>query len=442
LPGNVPRIRTDASDAAGASASRSPAARGRSGVQAVTVVEDEVRELVRRRGLDPVADPGTVRRLVDEVIADYDERSVAGSLPVLVDSRQAARAVFDAVAGFGPLQRYLDDPEVEEIWINEPTKVFVARHGVHELTTTVLTADEVRDLVEKMLKSSGRRVDLSTPFVDAMLPDGSRLHVAIPDITRVHWSVNIRKFVVRATHLEDLVALGTLTRQAAAFLEAAVVSGLNILVAGGTQAGKTTLLNCLSAAIPTRERVVTAEEVFELKVPLPDVVALQCRQPNLEGTGEIKLRRLVKEALRMRPSRIVVGEVRQEESLDLLIALNSGLPGMCTVHANSAREAVTKMCTLPLLAGENVGHAFVVPTVASSIDLVVHIESGHDGRRVVREVVAVPGRVEGDVVETADVFTTRDGQLVRADGWPPHPERFDRAGLDLSRLLATYDRVG
>ena len=411
-------------------------------MQAVTVVEDEVRELVRRRGLDPVADPATVRRLVDEVIADYDERSVAGSLPVLADSRQTARAVFDAVAGFGPLQRYLDDPEVEEVWINEPTKVFVARRGVHELTTTVLTADEVRDLVEKMLKSSGRRVDLSTPFVDAMLPDGSRLHVAIPDITRAHWSVNIRKFVVRASHLEDLVALGTLTRQAAAFLEAAVVSGLNILVAGGTQAGKTTLLNCLTAAIPTRERVVTAEEVFELKVPLPDVVAMQCRQPNLEGTGEIKLRRLVKEALRMRPSRIVVGEVRQEESLDLLIALNSGLPGMCTVHANSAREAVTKMCTLPLLAGENVGHAFVVPTVASSIDLVVHIESGNDGRRVVREVLSVPGRVEGDVVETADVFTTRAGELVRADGWPPHPERFDRAGFDLPRLLAAYDRVG
>ena len=135
-------------------------------MQAVTVVEDEVRELVRRRGLDPIADPGTVRRLVDEVIADYDERSVAGSLPMLVDSRQAARVVFDAVAGFGPLQPYLDDPEVEEIWINEPTKVFVARHGAHELTTTVLTADEVRDLVEKMLKSSGRRVDLSTPFVE------------------------------------------------------------------------------------------------------------------------------------------------------------------------------------------------------------------------------------------------------------------------------------
>ena len=324
------------------------------------------------------------------------------------------------------------------MWINEPTKVFIARHGVHELTTTILAADEVRDLVEKMLKSSGRRVDLSTPFVDAMLPDGSRLHVAIPDITRAHWSVNVRKFVVRATHLDDLVSLGTLTGQAARFLEAAVASGLNILVSGGTQAGKTTLLNCLASAIPSRERVVTAEEVFELKIALPDVVSMQCRQPSLEGTGEIKLRRLVKEALRMRPSRIIVGEVRQEESLDLLISLNSGLPGMCTVHANSAREAVTKMCTLPLLAGENVGHAFVVPTVAACLDLVVHVTIEQDGRRAVREILAVPGRVEGDVVETADVFTTRGGQLVRADGWPPHPERFQRVGHDLAHLLSPY----
>lgn len=407
-------------------------------MQASTVVEDEVRELVRRRGLDPVADPGAVRRLVDEVINHYDERSVAGTLPPLVDTPSVARAVFDAVAGFGPLQKYLDDPTVEEIWINEPTKVFIARRGVHELTTTILTADEVRDLVEKMLKSSGRRVDLSTPFVDAMLPDGSRLHVAIPDITRRHWSVNIRKFVVRASSLDDLVTLGTLTTPAARFLDAAVASGLNILVAGGTQSGKTTMLNCLSAAIPSKERVVTAEEVFELQVPLPDVVSMQCRQPSLEGSGEIRLRRLVKEALRMRPSRILVGEVRQEESLDLLIALNSGLPGMCTIHANSAREAVTKMCTLPLLAGENVSHAFVVPTVAGCIDLVLHLATERDGRRVLREVVAIPGRVEGDIVETADVFTTVGHRLVRADGWPPHQDRFQRAGFELARLLSPY----
>jgi pilus assembly protein CpaF len=248
-------------------------------------------------------------------------------------------------------------------------------------------------------------------------------------------AVNIRKFVLQAHSLDELVALGTLTSPAARFLEAAVAAGLNILVAGGTQAGKTTLLNCLCAAIPARERVVTCEEVFELRVPLPDVVAMQTRQANLEGTGEIPLRRLVKEALRMRPSRIVVGEVRQEECLDLLIALNSGLPGMCTIHANSAREAVVKMCTLPLLAGENIGTAFVVPTVAASVDLVVHVGTDADGRRRVREIVALPGRAEGGVVETADVFTSREGRLVRADGYPPHPERFARAGIDLPTVL-------
>jgi pilus assembly protein CpaF len=351
------------------------------------------------------------------------------------------RDVLDRVAGFGPLQRYLDDPEVEEVWVNEPGRVFVARHGRSELTTTILGAGELADLVERMLRTSGRRIDMSTPFVDAMLPDGSRLHVVIPDVTRRHMAVNIRKFVLSAHTLDQLVALATLTPQVARFLEAAVVAGLNILVSGGTQAGKTTLLNCLCAAIPARERVITAEEVFELRVPLPDVVAMQTRQPNLEGAGEIPLRRLVKEALRMRPSRIVVGEVRQEECLDLLIALNSGLPGMCTLHANSAREAVVKMCTLPLLAGENIGTAFVVPTVAASVDLVVHVGTDPDGRRRVREVVALPGRAEGGVVETADVFTTRDGALVRGDGYPPHADRFAARGLDLPALLGDGRRA-
>jgi pilus assembly protein CpaF len=400
------------------------------------VVEDEVRELVRRRGLDPEADGAAIRRLIDEVLADYDDRTLTSSLSPLPDPAAAARSLYDSVAGFGPLQRYLDDPEVEEIWINEPGRVFIARSGRSELTTTILGPNDVRDLVERMLKSSGRRVDLSTPFVDAMLYDGSRLHVVIPDITRQHWLVNIRKFVLRAHSLDELVGLGTITRQAAKFLEAAVAAGLNILVAGGTQAGKTTLLNCLAAAIPARERVITCEEVFELKVPLPDVVAMQTRQANLEGTGEIPLRRLVKEALRMRPSRIIVGEVRQQECLDLLIALNSGLPGMCTIHANSAREAIIKMCTLPLLAGENVSHSFVVPTVAASVDIVVHIRTDQEGRRRVTEIAAVPGRVEGDVVEMTDLFVTRQGRLMRADGYPPHPDRFEAIGCGLPQLLA------
>ena len=405
-------------------------------MESIAVIEDEVRELVRRRGLDPVVDGPAIRRLVDDVVSDYEERTLTSALPGLTDARAAARRVYDAVAGFGPLQAYLDDPTVEEIWINEPGRVFIARRGHSELTTTILSAGEVRDLVERMLKSSGRRVDLSTPFVDAVLPDGSRLHVVIPDITRRHWSVNIRKFVLTAHSLDELVGLGTLTTQAAQFLEAAVAAGLNVIVAGGTQAGKTTLLNCLAAAIPPRERAITCEEVFELNIPLPDVVAMQTRQPNLEGNGEVRLRRLVKEALRMRPERILVGEVRQEEALDLLIALNSGLPGMCTIHANSAREAITKLCTLPLLAGENVSHNFVVPTVASSVDLVVHTVRDAQGHRRVREIVAVPGRVEGDVIETADLFVTHGDRLVRANGWPPHVDRFARAGYDLAELLA------
>jgi pilus assembly protein CpaF len=400
------------------------------------IIETEVRELVRRRGLDPAHDPGGVRSIIDEVIAEYDERALSSSLPPVGDEQQVARSVLDAVAGFGPLQRWLDDAEVEEISIDQPGKVFVARRGRSELTTTTLTAGEIRDLVERMLRTSGRRVDLAAPFVDAVLPDGSRLHVVIPPVTRRHVAVNIRKFVVAARSLDDLVSLGTLTLPAARFLEAAVAAGLNIIVAGGTQAGKTTFLNALCAAVPARERVITCEEVFELQPLLPDVVSMQTRQANLEGAGEITLRRLVKEALRMRPSRIVVGEVRQEECLDLLIALNSGIPGMCSIHANSAREALVKLCTLPLLAGENVTHAFVVPTVAASVDVVVHLTTDHSGRRQVREIVAVPGRVEGLVVETEDLYATRDDRLARADGYPPHPERFARLGIDLAELLA------
>ena len=404
--------------------------------QAVRQVEGEVRELIRRSGLDPATAGPAVRRLVEDVVADYDQRSLHGGMPSLGDPRSATDTVLAVVAGYGPLQQYFDDPSVEEIWINEPSKVFVARAGVPELTSTILTADEVRDLVERMLKTSGRRVDLSSPFVDATLADGSRLHVVIPDISRAHWQVNIRKFVVKADRLDDLVRLGSLSRQAATFLDAAAASGLNILVAGGTQAGKTTLLNCLAAALPPRERVITCEEVFELKINQRDVASMQCRQPSLEGTGEVPLRRLVKEALRMRPSRIIVGEVRQEESLDLLIALNSGIPGMCTIHANSAREAVTKMCTLPLLAGENVSSRFVVPTVAAAVDVVVHMALERDGVRRVREIVAVPGRVEGEIIETADVFTRQQGRLRRANGFPPHREAFERAGYDVSALLA------
>jgi pilus assembly protein CpaF len=229
--------------------------------------------------------------------------------------------------------------------------------------------------------------------------------------------------VLRAGRLGQLVELGSLTPAAAAFLEASVRAGLNVLVAGSTQAGKTTMLNCLAASIPGGDRVVSAEEVFELRFPHPDWVALQTRQSGLEGTGQIQLRDLVKESLRMRPSRIIVGEVRAEECLDLL-------------HANSAREALVKMCTLPLLAGENISARFVVPTVASSVDLVVHLGIDERGVRRVNEIVGVPGRVEQDVIETEQIFERRGGELRRAGGMPPHLERFERVGIDVHRIVA------
>ena len=408
---------------------------------------DELVEQVRERLADarsrvPSGTPD-VTAVVADVVAGH-ARSWTGPVHVADELDRLTAQVVDIVTGFGPLQRLLDDPEVEELWINEPGRVFVARRGRSELTTVVLRPGQVANLVERMLRTSGRRVDLSAPFVDAVLPDGSRLHVVIPDVTRRHWAVNIRKFVVPANHLGDLIDLGTLTAHSARFLDAAVVAGLNILVSGGTQAGKTTLLNCLLNAVPPTERVVTCEEVFELQLALPDWVAMQTRQVSLEGSGEIPLRRLIKEALRMRPDRVVVGEVRQEESLDLLIALNSGLPGMCSIHANGAREAITKLCTLPLLAGPNVSWHFVTPTVATAIDVVVHTENGPDGRRQVREIVSIPGRVEmsgsgAGSIEIADVFRTTDGQLRRADGFPPHAERFASKGIDLPALLDGRD---
>lgn len=404
-------------------------------VEAVRIVEDEVRELIRRRGLDPLRESGEVRRLVEAAVSDYDERALLAPLPPLGPLESARRFVFDAVAGFGALQPLLDDPGIEEIWLNAPNEIYVARNGESELTSVSLTDQQVRDLVERMLKSSGRRLDMSSPFVDAALPDGSRLHVVIPDVTRRHWAINIRKFVVKASRLEHLVELGTLTPQAARFLGAAVASGLNILVSGATQAGKTTMLNCLAASIGTRERVITVEEIFELQLPLRDVVGLQCRQPNLEGQGEIPLRRLVKEALRMRPDRLVVGEVREAESLDMLIALNSGLPGMCSVHANSAHDAVTKICTLPLLAGDNISSAFVVPTVASCIDLVVHCSRHASGRRQVTEILSLGRRVENGIIESSMVFTMSDGQLLPKANSMPAAEKFARSGYDVAALL-------
>ncbi|TFB97475.1 CpaF family protein [Cryobacterium adonitolivorans] len=403
--------------------------------EAVRIITEQVRLRVRRDGVDLAADDALADQYVRDEVRRYSERALGGSLPLLTDEFQAAREVVAALTGFGALQPFLDDPDIEEIWINSPSRVFVARDGVPELTPMVLNEREVRDLVERMLQASGRRVDLSSPFVDASLPDGSRLHVVIPDITQRYWSVNIRKFTRRIRDLTQLVALGALTQPAAEFLRVCVRGGQNILVSGATQTGKTTMLNALLSATRRTERIITVEETFELSVGARDVVAMQCRQPSLEGAGEITLRRLIKESLRMRPDRLVVGEVREAESLDLLIALNSGLPGMCSIHANSARDALAKLSTLPLLAGRNIDSSFVLPTVAGCIDIVVHCEMDRHGRRRVTEIIAPSGQLTGSTIEASPLFLMKNGVLEHTGGFPTKLAKFRAAGLDPAEVL-------
>lgn len=400
--------------------------------RAVEIVERDVRELLQRRELATHHD-AELTLLVDEVVVDYRDRYLSGGLPLLTD--EDVELLHHRIGGFGALTRLLEDPEVEEIWINEPGRVFAARRGEHELTTVVLSRAEVEELVERMLARAGRRLDRSQPFVDARLPDGSRLHVVIPPITD-QWAINIRKFVgLRAESLQELVALNSCSVSAVRFLELAVRAGLSIVVAGAVGAGKTTLLNCLASAIPARERIVTCEEVFELRIARPDVVAMQCRQPNLEGEGSVELRDLVRESLRMRPDRIIVGEVRGAECLDMLLALNSGAVGMTSVHANSAREALRKLTTLPLLAGENIDRRFVASTVAACVDLVVFCRRA-DGQRAITEILAVAPQVgDGDHPTAGTVFAGVGGDLQWTGEVPQGLDRFTEQGLDLMEVL-------
>jgi len=334
---------------------------------------------------------------------------------------------------FGAIAPFMNDPTIEEIWINSPERIFIARSGRSELTNLLLSADDVRNIVERALMWSGRRLDLSHPFVDARLPDGSRLHVVIPEITAEHWAVNIRKHLLSNSSVKDLVERGVMSTEIGTALTYCVQAGLNILVCGGTQAGKTTVLNALAGSVPRNERVVTIEEVFELSPNLPDVIQMQTRSANLQGEGEIPLRRLIKESLRMRPSRIIVGEVREAEALDLLIALNSGLPGMGTLHANSPRDAIVKLQTLPLLAGENISHKFIAPTVASAIDLIVHATLDAQGTRRINEVSAVTGRYENDRAEIEMLWKWDGNQYQRGVGSLPSPDKFAAIGAPLSQ---------
>ncbi|WAA64916.1 CpaF family protein [Microbacterium oxydans] len=368
------------------------------------LVAERVRLRLRAEGIDPSIDPDAARRITYAEVRRYDDLALARGEALIEDETACVRDVLAALSGFGALQPLLDDPGIEEIWLNGTGHVHVARGGVAERTGLRLDETAVRDLVERMLQSTGRRVDISQPFVDASLPDGSRLHVAIADVVRGSWAVNIRKFLPMYRSLEALTDQGMMPRAVAEMLRAAMIDGRTVIVSGATHAGKTTVLGALLAVCAPSQRIVTVEETFELAVEGPDLVALQGRQAGLEGTGEITLRRLVKEALRMRPDRLVVGEVRDAEALDLVLALNTGVPGACTVHANSATEALEKLSILPLLAGRNIDRAFIAPALASSVDLVVHCARDRAGQRQVQEIIAPTGELVDGRIQTRRAY--------------------------------------
>lgn len=327
---------------------------------------------------------------------------------------------------FGFVGALLDDPTVEEIIVLGGHRTFVVRDGVKELLPEVVDTPTVRRIADQLLAGTGRRLDLSSPIVSAQLPDGSRVHITGPPVTHPdRLNIQIRKFVVTATGLSELTDRGTLTPNAAQLLGLAMRNDATVLVAGAPGAGKTTLINCLLRETLPDRRIVTCEEVFEIDADLPDMTQMQTRYEGLDGGASITLRDLVREALRQRPDRIVVGEVRGPEALDMLMALNAGCSGLATLHANSARDALEKLVSYSVLAGQNVAIPFIRRTVASVIDLVVFIR--RTGRnRLVEEIAYVPDQLTGDVFTVESVFVRNGGQLAWS-GTRPDDSRLDPA---------------
>jgi pilus assembly protein CpaF len=314
-------------------------------------------------------------------------------------------AVLDELFGFGPIQDFLNDATISEIMVNGAGYIFVERKGVLLHTTrTFESDDQILLVVDRMLRSSGRRVDQSSPMVDARLPDGSRLNVILPPLAIDGPSVTIRKFLSGNLTTDDLIAQGSLSEPAADFLQQAVGNKMNILVSGGTGTGKTTILNILSSYIGRNERVVTIEDAVELTLHMPNLVRLESRPSNSEGVGEVEIRDLVRNSLRMRPDRIVVGEVRGSETIDMLQAMNTGHEGsLSTVHANSTRDALRRLETMILLSGAELPLRAIREQVSSSIDLIVHLARDAKGRRFIQTITEVVG-MEGDLISTADLF--------------------------------------
>ena len=406
-----------------------------------------IAELDPRMDLSKTAEVrGAIQEIFNAVLAEEN----------IILSRAERMTLFEQVAaeilGLGPLEPLLRDDTVTEIMVNGPDNIYVERHGKVEKTPYKFEGDDhVLRIIDRIVAPLGRRIDESQPYVDARLPNGDRVNVIIPPLSIVGPVITIRVFAKIPFTMEDFIGMGTFAPELAEFVEACVKARLNIIISGGTGSGKTTTLNVLSGYIPHDERIVTIENAAELQLQQEHVVSLECRLPNIEGKGEVTIRDLVINSLRMRPDRIIVGEVRGGEALDMLQAMNTGHDGgMTTLHCNSPRDALARMETMVLMAGEDLPHRAIREQIASAIHLIVHQDRMRDGSRKVVQVTEVQG-MEGDVIVLQDIFAFEQlgyeggkiiGQLRPTGVRPKFVELIEASGIHLPPNIFGYDARG
>jgi pilus assembly protein CpaF len=392
--------------------------------------------------LNPSMDLTKTDELKKNILQSFEqilnEESIILSRP---ERQKMFEQIIAEILGFGPMQSVLDDDSVTEVMVNGPKNVYVERKGrLIKVPISFENNDHVKRVIDRIVSPLGRRIDESSPYVDARLPDGSRVNAVIPPISLIGPTITIRKFSKSPITIQQMVNFGSISAEAVEFLKASVYARCNIVISGGTGSGKTTLLNVLSGFIPPDERILTIENAAELQLRQEHVVTLESRPPNIEGKGEITIRQLVVNALRMRPDRIVVGEIRDEAALDMLQAMNTGHDGsMTTLHSNSPRDTLSRLETMTMMAGMDLPVRAIREQISSAVNLICHQERMRDGTRKVTHITEVLG-MEGDVITTTDIFIFEQtglengkiiGQLRPTGLRPRFMERIEAAGIQL-----------